>query len=155
LSRCLDRANETLHWEVVAFVFMPEHVHLLCNPLEAEPDIGTYLKAIKQPFSAEIHQILVDHRAKLLRKLIIRDRPDHESFRYWQEGPGFDRNLSTPKAILASIHYIHENPVRRGLCNTAVQWKWSSARWYLNEPPRQQDPDLPFIHGLPMGALDD
>ena len=93
-------------------------------------------------------------KSALLQKLVIRNRPDDESFRFWLEGSGYDRNLRKPKAIQASLDYLHENPVRRGLCKSAVQWKWSSARWYLSNPPRQQDPDLPCFHGRPGGALD-
>ncbi len=74
-------------------------------------------------------------------------------FRFWQEGPGFDRNLFSIKAILASLRYIHANPVKRGLCLREVDWKWSSARYYLDVPPRQQLSELPFIYGLPEGAL--
>lgn len=28
------------------------------------------------------------------------------------------------------LRYMHENPVRQGLVKRAVDWKWSSARWY-------------------------
>ncbi|HEX2475460.1 MAG TPA: hypothetical protein VHK01_11970 [Lacipirellulaceae bacterium] len=50
-------------------------------------------------------------------------------FRFWQEGPGYDRNVTTPAVIEAAIEYIHMNPVRRGLVKRAVDWKWSSASW--------------------------
>ncbi len=150
----MDGANSTWRWEIVAFVFMPEHIHLLAIPLEPDPDIGASLHAIKRPFSREIHGIVEPHNSKLLAILIVRDRPGHRSFRLWQEGLGYDRNLWTAKAIWAAIDYIHENPVRRGLCQRAEQWKWSSARWYLGDPPRQQDPDLPILHGQPVGALE-
>lgn len=63
-------------------------------------------------------------------------------FRFWQEGPGFDRNLFSPEAITASMDYIHLNPVKRGLCEKATDWKWSSARFYLGETT---DPDLPTL----------
>ena len=52
-----------------------------------------------------------------------------------------------------SSEYIHNNPVKRGLCLRAVDWKWSSPRYYHNTPPRQQHPNLPMIHGLPEGAV--
>ena len=48
------------------------------------------------------------------------------------EGPGYDRNLTQPKTILSAIDYVHENPVRRKLCQRAVDWHWSSARSYLS-----------------------
>jgi putative transposase len=75
-------------------------------------------------------------------------------FRFWQEGTGYDRNLFTPAAIQASLDYIHNNPVQRTLCRKAVDWKWSSARYYLLDPPRQQFPELPHIHGIRQEALD-
>ena len=155
LARSIDNAGLEESVQVVAFVFMPEHVHLLVYPILPEPRIDRYLARLKQPFSKQIKEILVQSGAPLLQTLTVRERPGKTCFRYWQEGPGFDRNLFTPKAILAAIDYLHENPVRRGLCGRAVDWKWSSARWYLHEPPMQQDPDLPIIHGVPVGALDE
>ena len=41
----------------------------------------------------------------LLNRLTIRERPGQTCFRFWQEGPGFDRNLFTLKAIEAAIDY--------------------------------------------------
>jgi putative transposase len=55
--------------------------------------------------------------------------------------------------VQASLEYIHNNPAKRGLCERALDWKWSSARWYLIDPPRQQDPDLPYITGEPVGLF--
>jgi putative transposase len=72
------------------------------------------------------------------------------TFRFWQEGPGYDRNLNSESAVLASIDYIHANPVRRGLVEQARQWKWSSARWFESNG-QEIDADLPTIHGLPFG----
>ena len=154
LSRHVDTAGNECSCELVAFVFMPEHIHLLIYPTIPEPDLDRYLGRIKQPFSAEIHEVLENCHSPLLKKLMVRTRPGRICFRFWQEGSGFDRNLYTPAAIAASIVYIHENPARRHLCKRAVDWKWSSACWYLCDPPHRQDPDLPFIHGLPPGALD-
>ncbi len=48
-------------------------------------------------------------------------------YRFWQRGPGFDRNITTEEAAIAEIAYMHANPVRRGLCEHAKDWKWSSA----------------------------
>lgn len=154
LARCLDKANGELRFELVAFVFMPEHIHLLTHPRDEVPEFGRYLAQIKQPFSRQIKEILVEHRSSLLKQLTVRERKDKFCFRFWQEGPGFDRNIFSEEAITGSIKYIHENPVKRGLCTSAIEWKWSSARYYLNEPPRQQEADLPHIHGLPVGMLD-
>ncbi len=155
LARIIDEANQLEKMRLAAFVFMPEHVHLLVVPESNEPDIGRYLARIKQPFSKSIKQLLGQSNPPLLKKLTVQERPSKQCFRYWQEGPGYDRNLNTAASVLASLDYFHNNPVKRTLCQKAVDWSWSSARWYLAEPPRQQFEGLPFVHGLPAGFLDD
>jgi putative transposase len=43
---------------------------------------------------------------------------------YW------DRYIRDERHLVAVIKYIHENPVTAGLCTTARDWPWSSARFY-------------------------
>ena len=84
----------------------------------------------------------------LLDGLMVQEHPGKVAFRYWQEGPGDDRNLSTESVVMAAINDIHWNPVRRGLVDRAIDWKWSSAMWYFSDTTII-DPDLPRIDGLP------
>ena len=101
----IDQANEACRVEPVAFVLMPEHIHLLVYPLSLSEtgDIDVYLKSVKEPFSKEIKKLLTVSSSPLLKRLTARERPGKTTFRFWQEGPGFDRNLFTPEAIAASI----------------------------------------------------
>jgi putative transposase len=154
LAHCIDAAGEEHEMQLAAFVLMPEHVHLLVVPTGSEPAIDLYLARIKQPFSKWVKQRLVDVKSSLIDRLSVEERPEKTCFRFWQEGPGYDRNLTTPSVIEAAIDYIHMNPVRRGLVKRALDWRWSSASWYLLDPPRQHLPGLPFLHGLPVGTLD-
>lgn len=154
LSRCVEAACTEMSFELVAFVYMPEHVHLLVYPVLPDPDVGRYLARLKQPYSKEIKGRLIESGAPLLKRLTVRERPGKFCFRFWQEGPGFDRNIFSPDALEASIDYMHNNPVKRGLCQKATDWKWSSARYYMLHPLKQQFPELPHIHGVPPGAFD-
>ena len=148
LCRSIDKAILRWNFRLVAFVLMPEHVHLLVYPTSIPVAINHLLSAIKQPYSVKIKNLLLAEGSDLVDRLTIQERPGKSAFRYWQEGAGYDRNLSSPRAVLAAIDYIHRNPLRRGLVDDATHWKWSSARWYASE--RQfVDPDLPTIHGLP------
>ena len=47
---------------------------------------------------------------------------------------------------------FHSNPVTRGLCQRAVDWKWSSARYYLDLPDGK-DPQLPRMSGPTKGTV--
>ena len=51
LAESINVAGQKHNIELLAFVFMPEHVHLLVNPLDAKPNIDKYLSSIKQPYS--------------------------------------------------------------------------------------------------------
>jgi putative transposase len=148
LSRSIDEAGEQFRFNLIAFVFMPEHVHLLVFPLDKEPNLPDYLAAIKRPVSADVKRDLQAANSPLLQRLTIRERPGKFSFRFWQEGPGYDRNLQNPTSVQSSIGYIHLNPIRRKLVTEAWLWKWSSARFYRSEG-QEIDPDLPRITPLP------
>lgn len=91
LARTIDAANEGLRFQLVAFVFMPEHLHLLTYPLDEKPKFGTWLARVKQPFSKQVKAILIENRSRLLDQLTVRERPGKYCFRFWQEGPGYDR----------------------------------------------------------------
>jgi putative transposase len=133
LADSIDAANEQFRFSLTAFVFMPEHVHLLVLPLDDQPAIDRYLAAIKRPLSVHVKQDLVAGGSSLLDELTIQERPGKTAFRFWQEGPGYDHNLRTEQAILNVIDYFHANPVRRGLCRRPVDWPWSSAPWYASD----------------------
>jgi len=153
LSEAITAAMERHAFRLVAFVYMPEHVHLLVYPVGPCAKVEHLLCAIKRPFSFRIKRILEGCRSPLLAKLTIRQRPGVMTFRFWQEGPGYDRNLFQPRRVLESIDYLHSNPVRRGLVASAVSWRWSSIRKYSEESPLE-DPELPVVHGLPPEFFD-
>ena len=153
LSESIDRAVDRHLYRLAAFVYMPEHVHLVVYRTDGTSGIQDLLRAIKRPYSYRIKQLLIEAGNPLLEKLTIRQRPGVQTFRYWQEGPGYDRNLTEPKTVLSSIDYLHLNPVRRGLCDSAVDWRWSSAKHYAEER-LPEDPLLPTVHGLPPEFYD-
>lgn len=126
----------------------PEHVYLLLWPQTNEPRIDLVLKRLKRPVSILARDDLRASRSRLLERLVVRERPDKMVFRFWQEGPGYDRNLQTCEAVQASIDYIHNNPVVRGLCRRARDWRWSSARFY-ESGGKLHDPAWPRLTFLP------
>ena len=103
LSEAIERATDRHGYRLAAFVYMPEHVHLLVVPGSTATTIDRLLSAIKRPFSFRIKRLLVELKSPLLDKLTIRQRPGVETFRFWQEGPGYDRNLDQVNSVLASL----------------------------------------------------
>ena len=147
LAESITRATANHGYDLVAFVFMPEHLHLLVLPHSIDCRISGLLSAIKRPFSYRIKQLLMASGSPLLRQLTVQQRPGVTSFRFWQEGPGYDRNIESDSGIRAVIDYIHLNPVRRGLRDRTIDWRWSSARFY-SDHAFPIDQHLPRIDGL-------
>ena len=152
-SAAIDRANAAHGYRLTAFVYMPEHVHLLVCALQGASGIEDLLRAIKRPYSYRIKRLLEKAGSPLLDALTVRQRAGVQTFRYCQEGPGYDRNLTTERAVRAAIDYIHMNPVRRELCQRATDWKWSIARWYASGT-QSNEVGLPRVDGLPAEFFD-
>ena len=129
--QCLDAARKRLQFKVWAYVTMPEHVHLLISPLTKDYRISRILMAVKSSFAKGMLEQIRNSSPTTLAQLRVRRRDGTSTYRFWQAGGGYDRNLFSPKAIHACIAYIHSNPVRRGLCETELDWEYSSCRWYL------------------------
>ena len=53
--------------------------------------------------------------------------------RFWQRGGGYDRNVFAPATVFEPIVYMHQNPVRRGLCAQPEDWLWSGASSRLQQ----------------------
>lgn len=106
-EHALERVRRSFGLRVYGYVVMLEHVHLLLS----EPERNTLadaLKSLKQGVS---------------RRLI----GDAEHF--WQRRY-YDFNIRNHPQFVEKLHYIHNNPVNRGLCELAENWEWSSFRHY-------------------------
>ncbi|MGI8924505.1 MAG: REP-associated tyrosine transposase [Fimbriimonadales bacterium] len=123
--KSLDKARKRHGFMVLAYVIMPNHVHVLVYPLRRTYSVGDILRSIKQPVAQVALREICGNEPMLAKQLTL---PDGRR-RFWRAGGGYDRDLFSSHAIHASNDYIHANPVRRGLCEAVVDWEWSSARW--------------------------
>jgi len=141
LRVAIDRARSDLDFDLWAYVFMPEHAHLIVHPRRAEYDIAAIRRAIKEPVGRRAIAYLRKHAPDWMPRL-TRRRGKREEHLFWQSGGGYDRNIASGKVLLSMIDYLHMNPVRRGLVEKAAEWKWSSAAWLVGagESPIRLDP---------------
>jgi putative transposase len=139
LADSINEARAELDFELWAYVFMPEHVHLLIFPKRSKYDVPAILQAIKEPVGRKAIKYLRANAAPWLPRITVK-RGDRVERRFWQAGGGYDRNVVEPTTVPAMIEYIHANPVRRGLVNQPADWKWSSAGWYEGKNSLKPDP---------------
>ena len=116
-------AHETL---CCGYVVMPDHVHaiLWCSDPGA---ISRFMKSWKQTSSLRLKKLLRGLLPKYAATI-----PHTDPF--WQAG-FYPFNLYSEPKALEKLNYMHLNPVRAGLVERAIDWKWSSARYFeLSEP---------------------
>lgn len=110
----------------LGFVVMPNHVHaLVWFPL---PDIlSEFMKQWKRISSFHIKKNLQE-KQKSYASRIGPDEP------VWQRR-FYSFNVYSEAMARAKLQYMHHNPVKAGLVERAEQWRFSSARYYLQGRP--------------------
>jgi putative transposase len=92
---------------VLAYRFMPDHLHLIVEGLNADADLRRFAKIAKQ-------------------RVVYSLRDNHGVRDVWQEG-FHDWILRPEQSLDEAIRYVLENPVRAGLVNQASDFRHSGA----------------------------
>jgi putative transposase len=127
LADAINFAIEQHHLDLWAYVFMPEHVHLIIFPRDEQYRISSVLSSIKQPVAKRAANFIRKDAPHFIPQMEDRQPNGSCSLRFWQRGGGYDRNLYSIGETWEKINYIHENPVGRRLVGCATDYQWSSA----------------------------
>lgn len=141
LVKSIAAARERHRFDLWAYVIMPDHVHLLIFPRQEVYSISTILAGIKRPVAYQANRLL----GRVSKARSASDSPSDD--RFWQGGGGYDRNLWKAAAIHAEIAYLHGNPVRKGLCASTEDWRFSSAGFWAGrkDVPLAMDRTVPAL----------
>ena len=139
LAESINHARKKLEIDLWAYVFMPEHVHLLLKPRRESYRISEFMQLVKHPMTRRVINSLKKVDSPLLKQLEVPQPNGFTSFAYWQAGGGHDINIWDKDKAIEKAEYCHRNPIKRGLVQTADQWRWSSFRW-IEMGARENEP---------------
>jgi len=115
---------------VYGFVVMPNHIHILW----AKQDDW---------LQKDVTQMFLKFTAQKIKfKLIDTDSPTLELFKstqsdrayhFWERRP-YIATMNDREVLLQKLDYIHNNPVKAGLCSAPEEYLFSSARFYHDRP---------------------
>ncbi|TES93221.1 MAG: hypothetical protein E3J87_02755 [Candidatus Cloacimonadota bacterium] len=91
---------------LLSFVVMPEHSHIIIIP--RDKDSSQIMHSIKSYTANKINEFL-KRKGNL-----------------WQQS-FWEYTIPNRKILLQKVQYVHNNPVRKGLCNTPEEYPFSSA----------------------------
>jgi putative transposase len=106
------RTSTLMAFEITAYCYMPDHLHLLVEGVEDRSDCREFISRAKQ-FTGF-------HYAQLTGR------------RLWQRY-GYERTLRADDATPSVVRYILENPVRRGLVRNLEEYPFCGSSGYTME----------------------
>ena len=116
--------NEQLRIQLascIGFVIMTNHVHAIVWFLEPA-QLSKFMQGWKRKSSFHIRNWYRQHTPNYAAEFDSGDK-------FWQT-KYHSCEIETRYKLLEKIYYMHLNPVRAGFVEKAVDWRWSSARWY-------------------------
>ena len=108
-EQVLERVRRGYGFDLLGYVVMLEHVHLLVS----EPERASLSTAVQ-----------------MLKQMVSQKLPRHDGTAFWQRRY-YDFNVWSTEKRIEKLKYIHRNPVKRGLVLRAEDWRWSSYRHYV------------------------
>ncbi len=138
LVESLKFCQEQKGLQLYAFCIMPNHVHLLAG-VEAGKDLTAVIRDLKKytafAITKAIEENLQESRRDwmlwIFRKHGERNR-NNTTYQFWQQD-NHPIELNRNFMITQKLEYIHQNPVRAGICYAPEDYIYSSAGQYIGK----------------------
>jgi REP element-mobilizing transposase RayT len=129
--RAIDEARKAGGFLLFAYVIMPDHLHLLTNCPDTSADVLRYVKGLS---ARRVIDYLKEHNFQSsLAKLRHADWKRQHRYSLWQQEKNVF-SVFSEAVFMQKVNYIHLNPVRAGLVEQAIDYRWSSARIWQRCP---------------------
>jgi putative transposase len=126
----LERVRRSFRLRVYGYVVMPEHIHLLVSepertaPLKPKSGLNWPPTSQLEPAPGLNEPSTLADALKSLKQGVAR-RLIGDADHFWQKRY-YDFNVRNHAQFVEKLHYIHWNPVKKGLCERPEDWPWSS-----------------------------
>ena len=130
----LRRVHARGDFELIAWVIMPEHIHLMVRPLP-----GVIWAPIAAGLKTSVSKRILNRWQRTRTPILPLLHDARGDLHFWQPGGGFDRNVRGDGELEKEIRYIHNNPVERELVAKPTDWEWSSARFWAARHERYRE----------------
>ena len=135
LCNAINEARITAHFLLFAYVIMIDHLHLLTSRPSTTSEVLRVLKGISA--RRVIDYLKEKGHATSLAKLQHQERERKYKYSLWQT----EKNVLpvfSERMFMEKVNYIHHNPVRGGLAQSMLDYRWSSARIWRGCPPEDE-----------------
>ena len=108
--KLLGNALRDSDWRLLSYAVMSNHIHLVA--IAGTQPLAEWARAVHSPFASAVN------------------RSNERVGQVFVRGP--KAYLTPAEALKHLIAYVHNNPVRAGVCREAIESTWTSHRAYLD-----------------------
>ena len=141
LNFCQERHGLRIN----SYVIMPTHFHALVfhNSFQPQP-LSAALLEFRKFTGRKCSDYCNANFPTCYGEVFRRAAGDDRKRRFWQASR-HPVQIETERFWRTKMDYIHENPCRKGLVRRAVDWRFSSASYWLSEGSIENDVSLTAI----------
>ena len=111
LHKVLHEKVTELEWEMEAWAILCNHYHFIARAPESASTLPALIRSIHSLSARYVNDIDNKHGRRIWHN-------------YW------DKCISSDKAYLERLHYVHCNPVKHGLVEKPEDYPFSSFNWF-------------------------
>ncbi len=122
-----------------AFVIMPTHMHLIAADAGFDVErLRRTLAEMRRHIAKQLISYCEQHMPAAFGQVLHSTRRSDREKQFWQQS-------RHPEAIWSrafwqtKIDYLHDNPRRKGLVWDPTNWRFSSAAYWVLDPPGRSD----------------
>jgi len=105
VTETLEEVAERKRWLVGRYVMMPDHIHFFCSPVTEDWGLSEFVRDFKSLSSTRL-------------------RKQGFEGKLWQR-EFFNHLLRSKESYASKWEYVRLNPVRKGLCESPEEWRFS------------------------------
>lgn len=123
LREAIVSVRQTLPFRIDGWVLPPDHLHAIWTLPDGDADFSNRWRLIKRHVT---HVCGPDYRRP---ELLTQRRCAKQYGTLWQHR-FWEHLIRDERDFRQHMDYLHANPVKHGLVNAAIEWRWSSFhRW--------------------------
>ncbi|MCO5231482.1 MAG: transposase [Chitinophagales bacterium] len=146
LIESLDYCRKNKGMIIFAYCIMPSHVHLIFRSSNEDP--SGLIRDFKGFTSKKLLKAIAENnqesrREWMMEKFTIAGAKNSnvKKYQFWQQN-NHPIEIWSNHVFEQKLKYIHENPVKSGFVAESYEWKYSSARNYINEKETYLEIDI-------------
>jgi len=139
ITESLNYCHREKGLRINAFVIMPTHLHLIV--FDADFNVARLRQTImdmRKYTGRRLADLVTHYLPREFGQVLRETKRTDRGRQFWQQS----RHAEAIKSLSfwqTKWNYVHDNPCRKGLVVDATHWRFSSAAYWLLDPPGKCD----------------